>query len=550
MAKLLTQRPDYQSDAERKVVDALVDQLSDDWAIAHSVAWTSSADGIQKDGECDVVALGPQGLVTIEVKGGAIARNGSNVFTSTDRHGKTHELKRSPVAQAVSAKYKLRERIWAMKIMGGEYAHALAFPDCVASGAHKNGLLDFDLEGGVLIDGDTMSKIGEHVEGLVPGKTAVPFTGTELDRIQEMLEPSWALGGSLGLEASNTADASARLTDMQHQMVKGLWASARAVVKGCAGSGKSVIALRMAAEMAADGRRSLYVCFNRPLADHQTEEAAKAGLGDQLKVTTFHQLIEEWLKLAKIDFGQVQAGSGDYYDRMVELARENLAVGESYDVIVIDEGQDFEQDWVELLEMALVDPETSTFYMFLDPAQNIYRGGVSPEIDGATPFELRTNCRSAATLAKSVADRLGDAPPACLFDGGYPVDEIVCDSAESADEELRNLMHRLTQDEGLDPHDIVVQTMARPAKSRAWGKKLGNLTLVGRAPDSFEVPPLGPNDVRIETVHRFKGLETPATIIIETEHIASENLPNLLRVGLTRATTYAALIRYNEPATE
>lgn len=139
---------------------------------------------------------------------------------------------------------------------------------------------------------------------------------------------------------------------------------------------------------------------------------------------------------------------------------------------------------------------------------------------------------------------LGDEPPDCRFEGGFPVEVIDCKSAEAADESLREILHRLTHDGGLDPHDIVVQTMTGPGKSRIWGKTLGNLTLVGRSPDSYETPSLGPNEVRIETVHRFKGLETPATIIIETEHISDARLTNLLRVGLTRATTYAARIRH------
>lgn len=544
MARLITRDPEYHSVAERTVVEALVEQLSDDWAITHSTAWTADHGHGQLDGECDVVAIGPTGLVAIEVKGGRISREGSQNFFSTDHFGEKHAIK-NPVDQARNAKHTLRKAIERHNGNSHHVAHSIVFPDCSAKGMSRMGL---DLEGGVLIDGDSLGEAGEHIAALLRTDERPPMPGTEFQRICELLEPEWSLGGVLGLEVADVTEQAAELTEEQHRAIQGLRANPRAVITGCAGSGKSIIALRLVAEAAEVGKPVLYVCFNRLLAAHQLEAVERTSSKKMPQVTTFHALINEWLKKLGIDKGPEPA-SGDrqgwqeYFQRTVSLATEHAAVADEYDAIVIDEGQDFEQSWIDLLELALSDSEQSMFYMFLDPEQNIFQSGTPPTISDSVLYNLGSNCRAGDALAKSIARLLGDPEPQCKIEGGFPVEVIECADETEADEELRGLMHRLVADEGVKPSEIVVQTMARVDRSRYWGKRFGNLTLVGRQTTADDPPPLGPNDVRIDTVHSLKGLETPATVIVETEHIAEKYKSNLLRVGLTRATTFAAWIK-------
>ena len=55
-------------------------------------------------------------------------------------------------------------------------------------------------------------------------------------------------------------------------------------------------------------------------------------------------------------------------------------------------------------------------------------------------------------------------------------------------------------------------------------------------------PPLRPNEARIETIHRYKGLDTPATVLIEVAPDPKADLRTLVRIGLHRAQTYAAIL--------
>lgn len=544
MARLITRDPQYHSEAERTVVEALAAQLSDDWAITHSTAWTVDRGHGQLDGECDIVAIGPTGLVAIEVKGGRISREGSQNFFSTDRWDKKHAIK-NPVDQARNAKHTLSRAIKRHTGNSHHVAHAVVFPDCSANSTSQLGL---DLEAGVLIDGDSLGEAGTQIGELLRTDERPPMPVAEFQRICELLEPEWSLGGALGLEVMKISEAAAELTNEQHQMIQGLRANPRAVITGCAGSGKSIIALRLVAEAAASGCRVLYVCYNRLLAAHQLEVIERASLEKMPKVTTFHTLIEEWLEESGADKGPEPA-SGDrkgwqeYFERTLHLALEHVAVAGEFDAIVIDEGQDFHQSWVDHLELALADIDKSTFYMFLDPAQNIFQSGDPPTIEGAVFYDLKANCRTGDVLAKSIAKLLGDPESKYGIEGGFPVEVIECSDEAGADDELRKLLHRLVHEDKVSPYDIVVQTMARVDRSRYWGKDFGNLTLVGRKATTDAAPELESNEVRIATVHSLKGLETPVTIIVETEHIPEEHKSNLLRVGLTRATTFAAWIK-------
>ena len=62
-------------------------------------------------------------------------------------------------------------------------------------------------------------------------------------------------------------------------------------VIGTAGSGKTQLAMAVLQDAAAQGRRALYVCFNRPLADHLAQLAPEGA-----EVASFHQLCDRRLR--------------------------------------------------------------------------------------------------------------------------------------------------------------------------------------------------------------------------------------------------------------
>ncbi|MDP9294671.1 MAG: NERD domain-containing protein [Actinomycetota bacterium] len=123
---------DIKSNAERKVFDALRDQLSDEWTVFHSVSviYRDHAQGARDD-EGDFVLCHPgRGIVCLEVKGGGLeCRHGSWFRLPL---GAAKEPMRDPFTQALDHRYALKRKIEEQKGWKDRklfLAHALAFPD-------------------------------------------------------------------------------------------------------------------------------------------------------------------------------------------------------------------------------------------------------------------------------------------------------------------------------------------------------------------------------------------------------------------------------------
>jgi hypothetical protein len=97
-------------DSERRIFVKLAGEPgTEDWIAFHSLGLSSSYTG--HFGEIDFVIIIPgRGVVCVEVKGGGVSQR-DGLWTSKDRFGVVHELKRSPFAQAKSAMFKLRKAV-------------------------------------------------------------------------------------------------------------------------------------------------------------------------------------------------------------------------------------------------------------------------------------------------------------------------------------------------------------------------------------------------------------------------------------------------------
>ena len=87
--------------------------LDDSFVVFYSRPWLGlKPDGEEIDGECDfIVAHAELGMLTLEVKGGAVAYDTrTDQWTSRDRWKVTHNIK-NPVHQARSAKHELLKKL-------------------------------------------------------------------------------------------------------------------------------------------------------------------------------------------------------------------------------------------------------------------------------------------------------------------------------------------------------------------------------------------------------------------------------------------------------
>jgi superfamily I DNA and RNA helicase len=134
-------------------------------------------------------------------------------------------------------------------------------------------------------------------------------------------------------------------------------------IEATAGSGKTQLALTLLREAVGLRQRARYVCFNRPLADHlQTLAPAQAD------VTNFHQLCREHAERAGLT---LNFADEDVFKQMVNSYLEVAdTLPQKLDLLVIDECQDFDIEWVQALSSEL--SAKGRLYVLGDSHQQLY----------------------------------------------------------------------------------------------------------------------------------------------------------------------------------
>ena len=281
-----------------------------------------------------------------------------------------------------------------------------------------------------------------------------------------------------------------------------------------------MLAAERARRLAHDGFRVVLTCFNRPLGDALRKEFE--GI-ESVTAGSFHRLAYDWITDAGMEFPE-DPGDDWWDDPVGEAVLESFDIsGFETDAVIIDEGQDFDDSWFVALEGALAEPKEGLFMVFADPHQAIYRESWEPPPD-MVEYALDLNCRNTNQIAQVVA-RIYDDQYTPTGTDGPEVEFVPVQSPEGVDRALRGALHRLVNDGNLEPRDVVVLTQSRDAKDRLVGAKPAGITL-----ETIEQRTDG---VAVDTIHRHKGLEASAAIVI-LDRVEKDRDRALAYVGLSR----------------
>ena len=554
--------------AEARLAEALRDQLPEPFVVYHSASWLIKESGqAPRDGEADFVVAHPDlGIMVIEVKGGGIRRAGGT-WESVDRNGTAHRIK-DPFRQVANEMHDLRRiassrQDWPAHEV--RFCRAVAFPDSTYDQAPTP---DGPTE--IVIDADDLPHLearirdifdwwAGHTEegrrGGAPGAIGLKALHTLLGRDFEIPSP-------LQLQLAEDEREIIRLSQQQYDILDHLRAQRRALILGVAGSGKTLLAAEQARRMAEAGHRVLLTCFNRPLAEYLR---ASIGLLDNVDVFTFHGLAEELATRAGLAISKRHADA-DYFDVELPQALSDAAAAmpeHRYDAIVVDEAQDIDSVWwLPLLDL-LADPERGVLFVFGDANQDLYHadpdeiGVVMPE---RPPVYLLDENRRTTRAIHDWAQRWASSRPIQTDTGavrvqaraagpeGRPVQVLTYPEtdADACRRAVASVLKELVGPAGdVKPRDIVVLTPRSPRSSWLAGVKVGSYTLVSEAgPEGAPLPaPTSAWEVRLSTIHRFKGLESPVVILAEIDgRVPADQLAGLLYVGATRARTHLVVI--------
>ncbi len=165
-----------------------------------------------------------------------------------------------------------------------------------------------------------------------------------------------------------------RVMDLQQEQLAKSMGDGHRVIHGVAGSGKTLILGYRCLHLAqAVTKPILVLCFNITLAARLRSFIAEKGIEETVQVHHFH----EWCGLQRKTYNvDMIKGDAPYWEREVETVIQAMDKDQipraQYSAVMIDEGHDFEQEWLKLI-VQMIDPDTNSLLLLYDDAQSIYK---------------------------------------------------------------------------------------------------------------------------------------------------------------------------------
>jgi len=508
--------------SERIVFEAIKKYLSDEWRVFHSFDYVvRSLSKKRWDGEIDFLLYHPQkGLLVIEVKGGAISY----------RKGRWYQEDRpmDPVEQAKRNKFAvirlLQETL--QRPIPIKFAHCVCFPSCGVESV-------WPVEAqGIVLTGPGLPYI-EQFASQVLDETPLPNRmqgGISVEEVLQVLSPVFEYGKKLAERIGIEEKQFFLLTERQCAILEALENFPRLQICGCAGSGKTIMAVKKAKRLAAQGAKVLLLCFNQLLAEH-LKSAVKKHSG--IKAAAFFEFCIELLQIPEEQVGKYRTDPRLYSEVLPNLLKEFLVrTGFSYDAVVVDEGQDFAPEVWDVVSMLV--PEGGPFYIFYDPDQNIFNKALRLPDFGIPPVQLTKNCRNTKKIFEALKPYQTTSSAILETSPTTDVRILHGDSRPLLEQELE----RLVMEEQIPLQDIVI-----------LGGHLLKHTSIGDDPDvgRFHIvdrpAKIGAMEIAYFTYMKYKGCESKVVILLDVDEADARWSSSGLYTAMSRAVHQLIVLR-------
>ena len=215
----------------------------------------------------------------------------------------------------------------------------------------------------------------------------------------------------------------------------------------------------------------------------------------------------------------------------LELAA--IANETTFDAVIVDEGQDFDAYWLEVLKNLLADQDQGIYYIFYDDNQRIYS---QDQIAFPWPkFRLSRNMRNTNPVFEYVR-RYYHAPDKIRSSGIDGPEPWIIPEYGDEYEALQDVLAQL-DGEQIPLQNIAILTPREKEKSR-WGRKPA---FPPRYRLLWDLHPFR-GQVTCCTIHSFKGLERPVIILTELERLYPKAAQELLYIATSRAKDYLIVL--------
>ncbi len=526
---------------EKQMYEAFRDQLAEKYQVFYSIRWFETDENNKRvDSECDFLIFDPSfGFLTVEVKGG------TGIEVDEDGHwqlnenydgvsGSVRKLKCSPYEQAEKSMRHFYNYFMSefSQRFTGTYGFAVAFPRYTGESVYS---VSSPRE--LTIDVNDMGNIAQRINEIFhywknQRNLTFPFSNEQKTRFINCINKRISLSAAAGALIKIKEKEFAQIDFMQDSILDVLFHYHQVRVLGGAGTGKTFIAMKKALRDEKVGKTVLFLCCSSELSDFVKY---KLNYESSIDFFTYDNLVKEVIGGETFDkIGFNKNGNRACFDFLVDVP-----LYKKYDSIIVDEGQDFDEDMGLTVRLFLKDESRSDLYVFYDINQNVfhYKSENAFSIE-YPPFILRYNIRNTGLIYKYAVDNTGlgrDTIANQLL--GVKPDIRKNNNSLQTLKDLSNIVTRLTKKEYVSNKSIVILSDESFETS-----VLSSETRIGSYNISFK--PLEDTDdseICFKTAEQFKGLEADVVIYLKNqdeEKVKDEIDRSREYVALTRARYY------------
>lgn len=523
-----------ENSGEREAYRQLRDQLPNNWVVRYHypVCWMDGPRLREREGDFIVLAPG-RGVMFIEAKGSHGYSSEGGIWYRIKPDG-SREVAGNPFDQVASFKHRIIERLSRevfqcdKSLFPGIFGHAVMYPKGKADGK-----IPASVDPMIMIAYRDMAHLRDRLEESFKAwgstATAARFTADAMTKVERFLSDECKLVPVLAATVDEDERRIKELTLRQYTALRGILGHPRVHVSGTAGSGKTILASWSAQAFADRGERTLLVCFNRILAAwlRQRQPAPHA-----FDLRSFFSLCREVVTGAGLPFNvPLDEDAQEQFWTVEAPGLFCAAIDQSpdhllkrYDAIIVDEAQDFHQDWWFPLQLMLRDPDKGRLCLFSDPEQaGLYgKGDAFPA--GLVGFELLENCRNTKRITAYCANVI-DREVMPFTSSPEGVNPVILDPQPDPTERakaVRKLVIELL-DQGLTLSRLAILS---PFRKSSPESTLHLIPLIHGKPlqgDDESVPKWQAGQiVWASTIKSFKGLEADCIILTDVPALGTQ----------------------------
>lgn len=508
MAHLFPQKEDLMDVpfSELRVYELLAG-LPNSFYIFHSVQWVkrgSKWKSTWKENDFLILHKALGGLV-LEVKGGEIRCQGS-VFHQINTE--TREIsvldpakKKDPLSQAIDGVYHYRNLIDTITCdLDDRFPIEAAV--WFSTSQIKLKMPGFPLKyrevtGAVLGDEDFKKGVQAVLDifDFYGSRNKTNVTDEEFRKIIALIAQDFDLIIAPAARKSELDHAFLKLTNEQTGLLDYLSEQRNATIQGVAGTGKTLIAKEAARRFGLEGRKVLFLCFNKLLYVDLMHRYPYEGV----TYYNIHTLISKFRPGA--DIANVQMRSSE----LQKIDWDSL----DFDDVIIDEAQDFDNGEI-LYFKDLAELRAGHFFVFYDKNQLLSTSEVPEWIrDSECKLLLTRNCRNTREIALTSYNVIDVElnQKTIMINGEQTSISFI---AGDALQKLVRLFKLLIGDKyGYEYSDIVILSMTTEENSLLHGvEKISGIPIMRERTNSA---------VFFTTSRKFKGLESRVVIVTDID---------------------------------